>query len=182
MQTKKKTAIIAVVALLVCVAIYLNWSYQSGLDSTDVSGTLVSSDADRLAARDNGGSTQVSPNLDAYFAQIRLTRQKARDEAITLLQDTIAADTADAPSKDRAVETMSTIADNAVVESRIEGLVIAKGYSDCAVFINSDGLSVVVAPPQGGLKSADASRIKDIAVNETGVRAENVRIIEARIG
>ena len=111
MQVKKKTAIIAVVALLVCVAVYLNWSYQSGLESADVSGGNIVSDAERLAARNNNDSAApASPNFDAYFAQIRLTRQKARDEAISLLQDTIGNDTADLSSRDRAVATMATIA------------------------------------------------------------------------
>ena len=30
MKIKKRTAVAAVVALLVCIAVYLNWSYQKG--------------------------------------------------------------------------------------------------------------------------------------------------------
>ena len=85
-------------------------------------------------------------------------------------------------SKEVAVASISKIANNAVTEARIESLVLAKGYSDCAVFLNDDSLRIVVAPVVGGLLSEDAIRIKDIAVSETNIGVQNIRIIEARVG
>ena len=85
-------------------------------------------------------------------------------------------------AREVAVANISQIANNAVTEARIESLVLAKGYTDCAVFLNDNSLSIVVAPVAGGLKSEDAIRIKDIAVSETDVGVENIRIIEARVG
>ncbi len=192
MKFKKRTAVSAVVALLVCMAVYLNWSYQRGLDdSQSVSGEpdeIVSDEARLLGQLSEvvGDTTPdddatVSSNIQEYFAQLRLTRQQARDEAIGVLETTTSDESVSLESKEVAVASISRLANTAVTEARIESLVLAKGYTDCAVFFNDESLSIVVAPVEGGLQSEDAIRIKDIAVSETSVDVENIRIIEARV-
>lgn len=192
MKFKKRTAVTAVVALLVCMAVYLNWSYQRGLDdSQSVSGDQdeIVSDEARLLGQlsevvgdpTSDNSSLVSSNIQEYFAQLRVTRQQARDEAIGVLEATTSDESVSLESKEVAVASISRLANTAVTEARIESLVLAKGYADCAVFLNDDSLSIVVAPVEGGLQSEDAIRIKDIAVSETSVDVQNIRIIEARI-
>ena len=194
MKFKKRTAVAAVVAMLVCLAVYLNWSYQRGMDGDqNVSGEPhdVVSDEARLLGQltevdgegeSNDGADEVNGKIQEYFAQLRVTRQQARDEAIGVLETTTTDESISLESKEVAVASISKIANNAVTEARIESLVLAKGYSDCAVFLNDDSLSIVVAPVEGGLKSEDAIRIKDIAVSETNIGVQNIRIIEARVG
>ena len=166
MKFKKRTAVAAVVAMLVCLAVYLNWSYQRGMDGDqNVSGEPqdVVSDEARLL----GQLTEVDGEGEPNDGVLETT---TTDESISL------------ESKEVAVASISKIANNAVTEARIESLVLAKGYSDCAVFLNDDSLSIVVAPVEGGLKSEVAIRIKDIAVSETNIGVQNIRIIEARVG
>ncbi|MBE6952887.1 MAG: SpoIIIAH-like family protein [Ruminococcaceae bacterium] len=202
MKVKKRTAVAAVVALLVCMAVYLNWSYQKGLEGDlDVAGDAdlgavqkedpVSDEArllgqiSEVGKNEGDNATAVSDTDSAireYFAQLRVTRQQARDEAIGVLETTSTDNSVSQEAKEVAVASISRIANNAVTEARIESLVLAKGYVDCAVFLNDDSLSIVVAPVEGGLKSEDAVRIKDIAVSETTIGVENIRIIEARVG
>ncbi len=189
MKIKKRTAIAAVVALLVCTAVYLDWSYQKGLQADKPVGEQqnISDDEERVMGQldlVNGTVKDDEPatSLSAYFAQLRLTRQKARDEAISMLEKTTNDENASKEAKEIAVASITTIAGNAVTEARIEGLILSKGYADCAVFLNDEGVSVVVAPPEGGLKAEDAVRIKDIVVAETNVSVNNIRIIEARAG
>ena len=192
MKFKKRTAVSAVDALLVCMAVYLNWSYQRGLDdSQSVSGEpdeIVSDEARLLGQLSEvvgdptpDDDSSVSSNIQEYFAQLRVTRQQARDEAIGVLETTTSDESVSLESKEVAVASISRLANTAVTEARIESLVLAKGYADCAVFLNDDSLSIVVAPVEGGLQSEDAIRIKDIAVSETTVDVQNIRIIEARV-
>lgn len=192
MKFKKRTAVSAVVALLVCMAVYLNWSYQRGLDdSQSVSGEpdeIVSDEARLLGQLSEvvgdptpDDNSSVSSNIQEYFAQLRVTRQQARDEAIGVLETTTSDESVSLESKEVAVASISRLANTAVTEARIESLVLAKGYADCAVFLNDDSLSIVVAPVEGGLQSEDAIRIKDIAVSETTVDVQKIRIIEARV-
>ncbi len=191
MKMKKRTAIAAVTALLVCMAVYLNWSYQQG--DVPVSGLQDSivSDEDRLTGitDPNGGTSDDLPTsgdtlatkISEYFAQLRITRQQARDEAIDVLEETTTDETISVEAKAAAVNSISEISNNALIESRIESLILSKGYRDCAVFLNSESLSIVVAPVDGGMKVEDAIRIKDIAVSETSVKVENIHIMEAQI-
>ena len=195
MKMKKRTAVAAVVAMLVCSAVYLNWSYQAGALEASGQPELpqeVVSDEVRLLGRIEEVGGQAEDEIVAvdgsdaaireYFAKLRVTRQEARDEAIGVLETTSVDENVSLEAKEVAVAGISKIANNAVVEARIESLVLAKGYTDCAVFLNDDSLSIVVAPVTGGLQSEDAIRIKDIAVSETSIDVENIRIIEARIG
>ena len=91
------------------------------------------------------------------------------------------AQSADAGDEARAAAStgIQLLADNAVTESRIESLVIAKGYQDCVAFINDGGVNVIVAKTETGLESADVARIRDIVLGETGAAADSIRVIEA---
>ena len=78
-----------------------------------------------------------------------------------------------------ASQTLQVLAAYTVAESQIESLVTAKGYADCVVFMGAESVSVVVAPPEGGLTATDAARIKDIVISETDYTAEQIKIMEA---
>ena len=61
------------------------------------------------------------------------------------------------------------------LESKIESLVKAKGFSDCVAFVGEDNVSIVV---ENVLSSEDAAKIIDIAIGETGFPSSVVKIIE----
>ena len=137
MKFKKRTAVAAVVALLVCLAVYLNWSYQRGLDDSQIVSANpeeVVSDEARLLGQlsevsndpQTGSAESVDGKICEYFAQLRVTRQQARDEAIGVLETTTSDESISLESKEVAVASISRIANNAVVEARIESLVLAK--------------------------------------------------------
>lgn len=180
MKAWKRNAIIAGVLVLVCAGIYLNWLYN---DSTpDLTQTL---DADKVL----GESTLVmneseesdlltvsaQQSGEENFAQMRLSRQTARDEAITLLQETIAyAEGDDTSLSGRKLEEI--VAD-ALAESEIESLVIAKGYRDCVAYISDDGISLAVAAPENGLTEADVSLLADIVMSQTDYSLSDIRVV-----
>lgn len=182
MKTWKRNAIIAGVLVLVCAGIYLNWLY--GGDSTDLTKvldadkvlgetTLVmnnTSDLQQIAANQN-----VTQSAAECFAQMRLSRQTARDETVELLQETIAyAEDEDTSSTSSKLEDI--IAD-ALAESQIESLVVAKGYSDCVAYISEDGISLAVAAPQDGLTQTDVSLVADIVLSQTDFKLTDIHVI-----
>ena len=114
-----------------------------------------------------------------YFAQSRLSREKARDEAISILKETVESDKADEKAKNEASQKISALAENSVQEARVESLIKAKGYAEAVVFIGEDSVNVIVQPPQAGFEASDASKIKDIVVTETGAAADKIKIVEA---
>ena len=94
-KIKKRGAVYGVIALLLCAAAYLNWSY-------------VDTPEDLLAAQqtDAQADTQTDASADStagegdYFASSRLTRTQARDEAVSTLKELSESDTADQRAKD----------------------------------------------------------------------------------
>lgn len=186
MQTIKRNAVVATVVLFVCVAVYLNWNYQND-GTTDVGKTL--GEAALVDGRNNdplvdgvqssgeaGG--QIASSAEAYFADARLNRQQARDSALSILRQTVDSPDADQTTKNQAGAAIQTMAGYAVTEAQIENLVVAKGYADCVAFIGEDSVSVVVQTSEGELTAVDTARITDIAVQETGMSAECIRIID----
>ena len=168
-KIKKRGAIYGVIALLLCVAVYLNWSYvdtpdellaadQTNPDSTETSGTAKDQD---------------------YFAASRLSREQARDEAVSTLKELSESETADQTAKDEAAAQISALAEDSVTEANIESMIRAKGYEDAVVMIGDESVNVVVAPPEGGLQATDVTVIKDIVVAEAGVTAGQIKIVEA---
>ena len=114
-----------------------------------------------------------------YFASARLTRQQARDNAISLLQEAANQEDAGEAVLNEASEGIQVLASYTLKEAQIENLVTAKGYQDCVAFMGSDSVSVVVSNGEGELSREDVARIADIAMTETGFPASGVRVMAA---
>ena len=202
MHIKKYGGVISVIVLLLCVAVYLNWSYSrsAGEDAavsgeTDVQDAAEpASDQDRFdqsqwvidLAQD--GDTEVSgetanerlEELGAYFDETRLERQTSRDQELALLKETVEKEDVSEEAKASAEAQIAAIAANSVTESRIESLVTAKGFLECVAMISDAGVSVVVLPEVAGLQASDVAKVKDLVIQETGVSADMIRIIESQ--
>lgn len=91
MKTWKKNVLAAAVLVTVCAGIYLNWLYTEDQTTADLTDTLdaqkvLSSDA-LVMAEDSTDNT-----VSNYFAAVRLSRQEARDSAVTMLQEAMSYD------------------------------------------------------------------------------------------
>lgn len=162
---KKTKWVILFLALVICVAVFANWELLRGKFSGQQS---------------TGGGVLVSDQgqTGSYFENARYTRQKTRDEAISVLNSVIGNAEADEDAKKAAAENINGYAVAAERENKIENLIASKGFSDCVAFVGNDNVSVVVKVSSGGLSAAEASQITDIVVSETGFRTDVIKIIE----
>ena len=197
MKLWKRNAVVAAIVLFVCVAVYLNWSYnQESEDTGKVLGQAAlvgSQSSDPLltgesAAPQDSGEAQGEQTGQAsgeageageYFAQARLNRQQARDSALGILQQTVTSQESDQAMKDEAGQAIQTLANYTVSEAQIENLVTAKGYADCVAFLSDESASIVVSAQEGGLTEADIAKISEIVMDETGLEASQIKIVEA---
>ena len=203
-QLWKRNAVVAVIALFVCAAVYLNWSYgketdtdagktlgQSAMVGKETKDPLVGGDSSAQTGAPAEGDTgdaqtggdvqpggETETDSGAYFATARLNRQQARDSALSLLQDAAAREDADEAVKNQLNDNIQTMADYTVTEAQIENLVVAKGYTDCVAFIGEDALSLAVSAPEGGLTEADTAKIVDVVNRTAGFTADQITIIE----
>lgn len=173
MKKAKRNIIIAAVLVLVCAAVYLNWSYNASDESEPVD-----------AADDANGAQTVGTqdSTDDYFAQARLARQTSRDEALGLLETAAASEGASQEAIDASMDAIAAMATWSMQETQIENLLLAKNFADAVVYISSDGVTVAVPAPVEGLNSAEVAQITETVIGETGCTAEDIRVIEVKGG
>ncbi len=195
MKIGKKGAVYGVITLMLCTAVYLNWTYANepidmtvANQATEEGSSKIYGETKLVDGVEEENTQDVSQteqdvtetiDVDDYFSSAKLSRDKARDEAISILKTTVDNENATEQSKTDANNQISTLAQNALKEATIESLVIAKGYEDVVVFLNDDGVNVIVSAPEAGFSSIDANKIKDIVLNEAEVTSEQIKIVEA---
>ena len=181
MKNWKKNMMAVAVLLTVCSGIYLNWVYSGGKDTQDLEQTL---NADKVMSDDLlilEGEEQTEVNVDtntttSYFAAVRLSRQEARDAAVSLLQEAMAYGSQEQVAQSNA--QLEEIINYALSEAQIESLIIAKGYTDCVAYMSETGISVAVAAPEGGLQPADVAVIADVVMSQSDFTLNDIRVVE----
>lgn len=193
----KRNAVVGTMVVLVCAAVALNWKYAGTFDTFDAdkveaaSGTKLLGEATLVSGQDaeavplSGDDTGLVTDGAAaysgadYFASARLTRQQARDNAVSLLQEAAQRPDASEAAQNEASEGIQVLANYTMKEAQIENLVTAKGYQDCVAFMGDGSVSVVVSTGDEALQAEDVARIADIAMSETGFPASGVKIMSA---
>ena len=181
MKNWKKNLLAGAVLLTVCSGIYLNWVYSGGKDTQDLEQTLnadkvMSDDMLVLEGEENTAVNGETDTANNYFAAVRLSRQEARDAAVSLLQEAMAYGSQEQVAQSNA--QLEEIIQYALCEAQIESLVIAKGYADCVAYMTENGISVAVAAPEGGLQQSDVAVIADVVLSQSDFTLNDIRVVE----
>ena len=179
----KKNLVAAAVLVAVCGGIYVNWVYSGGNKAADLTDTL---DAEKVMSDDtlvmDESLVEVSGDqvttVSDYFAAVRLSRQQARDSAVTVLQEAMAY--GEKTESTESSTQLEEIVQTALCEAQIESLVIAKGYTDCVAYMSDGGISVAVASPEGGLQDTDVALIADIVMSQSELGMAKIRVVEVQ--
>ena len=181
----KRNVVVATMAILVCAAVALNWKYsgEDAVKGAQETGSKLLGEATLVSGQE--GDAEGAADEEAiytgsdYFASARLTRQQARDNAISLLKDAAEQEGADTATANEASESIQVLAAYTMKEAQIENLVTAKGYKVCVAFMGDESISVVVSTGTGELTAEDVAKITDIAMAETGLDAGGIKIMAA---
>ena len=200
MKYGKRQLILASLVLALGAAVYLNWQFagtkvQSAGDVSEesassalgaaqlvnnayvetVSDTLMNEDGVLPETEPADGATESSAAEETAAAVS--ASAKLSEAALELLEDILKDDSAEVAVKQAAVDEAAVIAQNILKETNIESLIEAKGFTECVAYINGESCTVVV---NGDMEDEqNALIVRDIAVSESGVSAENVKIISA---
>ena len=180
MKICKKNLMAAAVLVTVCAGIYLNWLYAEDQATADLTDTLDNNkilSSDMLVMSDSDLSNSIDTASD-YFAAVRLSRQEARDSAVSLLQEAMSYSNEETAAQSN--ENLEEIIEIALCEAQIESLIIAKGYKDCVAYISDGGISVAVATPEGGLQQADVAVIADVIMSQSDFTLEDIYVVEVQ--
>nr|MBQ4317721.1 SpoIIIAH-like family protein [Clostridia bacterium] len=171
---KARPVVIGVSAVIVGLAVWFNWM----LFSDDGSGTDVSdiSENEVLLGQSVYVAGDAEYEEDSYFAMSQLSRQRARDEALEVLQLVIDDESALKEVKDRAYADANRMASEIASEANIETLVMAKGFEECVAVISNKNANIIVKSQ--GLLQNEIAQIKEIVYEQAGIHPVNIKIIE----
>ena len=206
---KSRGATAAVLTLALGAAICLNWSFSRNApaeltmpDTVETSvgaavpitdplavETVAEADdaeaaADDTADKNYGEAQLVSVNKDSgteFFEAARLTRSKARDEALDTLKKSLKDAKLTAEEKTQLTEELSTRINNITLETKLETLIKAKGFADCVVNLEDSKANVTVMTESDALTAEEVTRIRDALLGQCkGLTAQGITIVEVK--
>jgi len=164
-KTFKKQLIVTLSVALIGASVLLNWSFFS----------------DKTVDKSNGSNQAVELNENElsnedYFTATQISRQRARDESIEVLQTIVDNDEALDEVKSEAWNDITRIAQNIEAEANIESLVMSRGIAECVAVVSDDSATVIVKTD--GLHENQITQIQEIVFEQTNIPVENLKIIE----
>lgn len=206
---KSRGATAAVLTLALGAAICLNWSFSRNApaeltmpDTVETSAgaavpitdplaveTVAEADdaeaaADDTADKNYGEAQLVSVIKDSgteFFEAARLTRSKARDEALDTLKKSLKDAKLTAEEKTQLTEELSTRINNITLETKLETLIKAKGFADCVVNLEDSKANVTVMTESDALTAEEVTRIRDVLLGQCkGLTAQGITIVEVK--
>jgi stage III sporulation protein AH len=141
--------------------------------STDYGTTLNTGTVGDETAKPTGGESNPTDN---YFSTVEVSRQRARDEALEVLNAVVENDQASEEVKAEALAEIQTIAKEMSQESNIESILMSKGFAQCLAVINGDSANIVVKN-EGRLQSAQLAQINAVVYEQAGIEPINITIV-----
>lgn len=182
----KRNLIIAGAVTLVIAAVAVNWIVFSGDDekdgydydasagmSTNYGTTLNTGAVGDETSKPTGGEPD---STDSYFSSVEVSRQRARDEALEVLNAVVENADASKEVKAEAMAEIQTIAKEMSQESNIESILMSKGFTQCLAVINGDSANIVVRT-EGQLQSAQLAQINAVVYEQAGIEPVNITIV-----
>lgn len=200
---KGRAATAAFLALALGGAVYLNWSYARQNPQVIAEDTAVETSAavtDPLQAAETAAGTEaagepaadknygeaqlVSVMQDAgtsFFEQARLSRNKARDEALESLQKSLKNAKLSDEEKKSLTDSLSRQIDAITDAADLETLIKAKGFADCLVDLAGEAATVTVMTEGDPLNAEQVTRIRDAVLGKCPeLSARQITIVEVK--
>lgn len=209
-KLKNRGATAAILTLALGAAVYLNWSFareapsslvvaDTAADAVETSAAAESVLTDPLAVetaadaapvteelgdKNYGEAQLVSVNQDSgteFFESARLTRSKARDEALDALKKSLKDAKLSDEEKNDLTTQLSARISNITLETKLETLIKSKGFADCVVNLEGSKANVTVMTESDALTAEEVTRIRDALLNQCkGLTAQDITIVEVK--
>ncbi len=178
----KRNLIIAGAVIMIGLAVYVNWIFFAGDNKDDSfnydqsAGMNTNYGTTLGTGSSTGNQNSTSADANSYFSSVQVSRQKARDEALEVLNSVVDNDNATDQVKAEAVAEIRQIASEMENEAKIESLIKTKGYAQCVAVISGENVSIVVQH-EGELSAAALAQINAIVYEQTGISPAGISII-----
>lgn len=176
----KRNLIIVCAVALIGAAVWMNWVFfadQDGDGYTYSGSTGMTGDLDNSKNPTSGdeAETNAASTTDSYFATVQVSRQRARDEALEVLNAVVDNQNATDEVKAEAVAEIKQLSVEMKQESDVESVLLSKGFERCLAVINGDSASIVVQC-QGQLSPAQLAQINAVVFEYAGIEPVNITV------
>ncbi len=170
----RRNIVIACSVILIGTAICLNWILFAD-DSKDLTDDGIK------AGTPSGNASYVGADSDednAYFAASMVSRQRARDEAMEVLQTVVENSDTVESVKNQALGDISRIALDIEREANIETLIKSKGFEECVAVVSGTTANIIVK--SDGLMPNEIAQITEIVYEQANIDPANIKIVEKK--
>lgn len=177
---RKNHIIITVLALLIAVAGYINYSdaikKSNDKKANQVGGEIYNNDnePDDNSITDPGAAVFTSTNVSEVIISAKLEREQIRAASKETLLEIINNENIEDTQKASAIAQMVALTDASEKEVAAELLLEAKGFSNVMVSITNNQVDVVVEVAE--LLEGDLAQIENVVTRKTGCSVENMTI------
>lgn len=188
MIIRKRQLLLATLIIALGAAVFVNW-YYTRPDVESAVSPVPQTTQPQVQEGANLGDARYVISTDAvledapaqamaneYFADAKLRRQNAHDEAAEALNDLIKDSSTSESVAGQAGDLLSELSKSIALESDIENLISAKVGCENLVILNRGNAEIVVE--NGSLDDIAIVKIKEIAVEQTGYPVDNISITE----
>ncbi len=153
MKNRTKIIIITVMVLLLGVTGYLNVMLNNSVSKNQNETTTTTS----------------------YFSTYRSTRESTRDQEMLYYDAIISNETSSEDAVKNAEQSKLSLIKQMEKELVVEGLIKAKGFSDCVISISDANVNAVVKAKE--LNKSETAQIVAIIQSQLGTGIENIKIM-----
>lgn len=179
---KKKVLAISSVLLLAAVALTYAAVQEQGvlryLLTWDVKPPGDATPSDPAAGKTPGGGAggqDPAASQTDFFVDFRLDRERTRAEQLDTLRDLINNKQVPDDARKAAADQWLAITKQIGKELELEGLVKAKGFADCIIFLQEKQCTAVVKA--ASLSRGDVAQVGDIIIRGTGLAPKDINIL-----
>lgn len=175
---KKKQIIMTVLVLMLGIAGYLNYRYDTppGGDIVVVDDSSLSEpgigEAVMVSTEPDSGSTEAAE--DDPFVLQRMERNSARSKLAEELKKTLETEGISPELRADTEKKLSSLAELEETEATAQNLLYSKGFTNTLVYITEEGVTVNISCQ--GLSRSDTAKIVDIIYELT--KNNNIKIVE----
>lgn len=189
MIIRKRQLLLATLIIALGAAVFVNWYYTRPDVESVVSPTPQATTQPQVQEGANLGDARYVISTDAvledapaqamaneYFADAKLRRQNAHDEAAESLNDIIKDGSISDDIAGQAGDLLNELSKSIALESDIENLISAKVGCENLVILNRGNAEIIVE--NGSLDDVAIVKIKEIVVEQTGYPVDKISITE----
>ena len=172
---KRRQLILATLVVALGGEVFVNW-YYTGNNSTIQSPEETTS-TEYVQNLGEAQYVNATGEESEYFSEVKLNRQKSRDEALEKLNKSLEKAKTGSKEAKEITKSIDTLTAQIKLESDVEALISAKLASECVAVINEKSAQVVVS--KDALNEDSALQIIDVVTTNTDLTADKIKISQS---